>query len=758
MKKIIQFILLLLSISVSVQAANYDYLIVTTTKYTVAANRLKDWEASRGFKPYVMYMDNYNGWNYNSANITTEKIRAFYSNNNGMPAFLTIIGNDTDICPNKISPRVLLTNKGENSFVENNYHYRGVDEHGEKIYCIYGSVDDEWSGGIPIMTDNEFARQTSWSHDNSKSIPRGRISARTAQEAEDIIDKIIRYEWMPPTNPNYYSNALHMTLFQDINRENEVPNGKTNFQYFRKTEQLTQNVESVNGLGINVNRIYFADYMEPEKNITENYSPENYCPKYYYDGNNLPPIMRGCGSFWEKESHSIVDVVNNGVMYAMYNGGHGQVYGYSPTGKTNNQRFFNTIPDTDPNPDDATVTDLTNVNMPTFFYNFTCWTGTFVGGGRTDDVSRNYPRNCAAGHKIDRETGELLIDYTEYLNGGCMCENLLRMPGGAVGAYGFAQAGTTSFCQSDAINIMDELLSLNTNNDDTNNDKSVGKCLFTNHDDWHNLISMYFGDPSSHMFTQVPNCFHPTISKNGTTVNVNTNGVKKCIVTLNNLENPLAMKSDTLRGNATSISFTGVNYPYTITIKKHNYITYTGPDNLFIQNMTFNRARDVYGSTDIVAGKNVSSDYAQGNVTVSNAKVRFIAKHQITLKSGFSVKNNGKFTASVQHYTNPTGGVRRAIINNDVLAEEDIIDENDESEENRFAIYPNPSDGLFTISMEESDSPYTIEITDMTGRTVYTGNGNEQEVEIDLSGKAKGVYTVKVLTNKNVRCTQIMIK
>lgn len=734
MKKIIQFILLLLSISVSVQAANYDYLIVTTTKYTVAANRLQDWEASRGYKPYVMYMPS----KYGETALT--KLREFYSQN-GMPKFLMIIGCDTDLKPILIKPRERLANIGADSFVENNYRYRGIDsDTGERLYDIYGSVNNNWSLGIPIMTDNEFARQTTWSHNNSNSIPRGRISARTAQEAEDIIDKIIRYEWMPPTNPNYYSNALHMSLFQDIASESETPNGIANYVYFRTTEDLTQEVQSINGLGINVNRIYFADYKEPQKKIIEKYSPDVYCPnKYAYDfynqNNNqnryLPSFMRGCGSFWEQTSNDIVDVINNGIIYAMYNGGHGQVYGYSPTGEYTNQRFFNT----DPDPSVGKVTDLTNVNMPTFFYNFTCWTGTFAGGESIDNDA--YPRNKAAG------------DDKALLNGGCMCENLLRMPGGAVGAFGFAQAGSSTFCDTATPKIMNDLYKT---------DKSVGECLFKNHDDWHNLIGMYFGDPSSHMFTQVPRCIYPIISQSDTSVYVSTGGVSNCTIILNSLEDP----SNTSRmkvATGSSANFTGVNYPYTITVKKHNYITYTGPDNLFIQNMTFNRARDVYGSTDIVAGKNVSSDYAQGNVTVSGAKVRFIAKHQITLKSGFSVKNNSKFTASVQHYTCPTGGVRKAIINNDVLAdEEDIIDENGESEENRFAIYPNPSDGIFTISMEESDSPYTIEITDMTGRTVYTRNGDEQEVEIDLSGKAKGVYTVKVLTNKNVHCTQIMIK
>ena len=705
----------MLSISVSVQAANYDYLIVTTSKYTDAANRLKDWEASRGYKPYVIYMTSKYG------NTALTRIREFYSQN-GMPKFLMIIGCDTDLQPISISPRVRITNIGENSFVENNYRYRGIDSNGMRMYDIYGSVNNEWSLGIPIMTDNEFARQTTWSHNNSNSIPRGRISARTAQEAEDIIDKIIRYEWMPPTNSNYYSNALHMSLFQDISSGTENPDRKANYAYFKTTEDLTQQVQSVTGLGINVNRIYFADYMEPEKGISQ------YCPQKYSNGSNLPSIMNGCGSFWEQSSNDIVDVINNGIIYAMYNGGHGQVYGYTPTGKNTNQRFYNT----DPDPSVGKVTDLTNVDMPTFFYNFTCWTGTFVGGESIDNNA--YPRNKAAGND------------KALLNGGCMCENLLRMPGGAVGAYGFAQAGTTSFCDTDTRYIMNDLLGT---------DKSVGECLFRDHDDWHNLIGMYFGDPSSHMFTQVPRCIYPIISQSGTNVYVSTGGVSNCTIILNSLEDP-SNTSKMKVATGSNANFTGVNYPYTITVKKHNYITYTGPDNLFIQNMTFNRARDVYGSTDIIAGKNVSSDYAQGNVTISNTKTRFMAKHKVSLKAGFSVKNNGKFTASVEQYTCPTGNVRRAFINNDELADED--ESMDRNTRNRFGIYPNPSDGIFTISLGEIDMPYTIEIIDMMGKVIYTQSDDQKEVVIDLSDKKSGIYHVKVFTNDNLWSNQVIIK
>ncbi|MBO4531240.1 MAG: T9SS type A sorting domain-containing protein [Paludibacteraceae bacterium] len=723
MKKIIHTILLLLSISVYVHAANYDYLIVTTTKYTDAANRLKDWEASRGYKPYVMYLDTiHEGWQYTWTNRTTQKIREFYTKygyNNIQ--YLTIIGCDTDIMPPTISPQVYDGNSDTSKYV------KFTNSNGVNYYNIYGSIYNyrDWGAGIPIMTDNEFARNVSWNRGNTKSIPRGRISARTTQEAEEIIDKIIRYEWMPPTNQNCYTKALHMTLFQDYNND-----GKSSRNWFIPTENITMNAKNK---GINVNRIYFADYVD-EANSSVTRAPEkdengrNLNNSTYYEIN-----MSGKKAFWEKGPGDIINAVDNGIMYAMYNGGHGQVYGYTPNSWDHYQRFVNIDPNTNAK---VSVADLNNANAPTFFYNFTCWTGTFVGNGTLSD---SYPRNKACGD--NPSAGK----YTkELMNDGCMCENLLRMHGGAVGAFGFAQTGVSTFNESSASTVMNKFLTT---------EQSVGECIFkTNFDDWHNIISMYFGDPSSHMFTVAPKSFSPEITKSGTSVTVNAK-VANCTITLTNL----LTDATTIRNNCSSTTFTGVNYPYTVTIKKHNYITYTGPETLYIQNRTFSRAKDVYGNNEIIAGKNVSSSYTQGNVTNNGSKVRFIARNKVSLKSGFSVKNNGKFTASVTHYAPPSGNTRKSVISGDEfeIAEEEMMEQN---EETKFDIYPNPSDGQFTISLGAIEGPYNIEIIDIMGRVIYTKSDNKNEVNVDLSDKGSGVYHVKVYTNNKTWSSQVLIK
>jgi len=77
--------------------------------------------------------------------------------------------------------------------------------------------------------------------------------------------------------------------------------------------------------------------------------------------------------------------------------------------------------------------------------------------------------------------------------------------------------------------------------------------------------------------------------------------------------------------------------------------------------------------------------------------------------------------------------------------------------DNVFAIYPNPSNGVFNI-ITTSNSNSEIIISDVSGKVVYNNNTNLNNVSVDLSEVNKGIYIVKVTNETGVKVERIIIK
>ena len=60
---------------------------------------------------------------------------------------------------------------------------------------------------------------------------------------------------------------------------------------------------------------------------------------------------------------------------------------------------------------------------------------------------------------------------------------------------------------------------------------------------------------------------------------------------------------------------------------------------------------------------------------------------------------------------------------------------------NNFAVSPNPSDGVFTITAPSNIT--SIAVYDLLGKIVYTGDYNTKQVQIDLSTLPQGMYLLK---------------
>ena len=69
------------------------------------------------------------------------------------------------------------------------------------------------------------------------------------------------------------------------------------------------------------------------------------------------------------------------------------------------------------------------------------------------------------------------------------------------------------------------------------------------------------------------------------------------------------------------------------------------------------------------------------------------------------------------------------------------------------SIYPNPSNGLFTI---ETQARYEITITDISGKTIQQLTVNNEQLTIDLTANASGVYFLNISNNKFVKTVKII--
>jgi hypothetical protein len=65
---------------------------------------------------------------------------------------------------------------------------------------------------------------------------------------------------------------------------------------------------------------------------------------------------------------------------------------------------------------------------------------------------------------------------------------------------------------------------------------------------------------------------------------------------------------------------------------------------------------------------------------------------------------------------------------------------------NGLLIYPNPSNGEFTVELNNGASK-TIQVTDFTGKLVYTNTSSKDKVNVNISHLASGIYYIKIQSN-----------
>lgn len=651
----------------------YDYVIVTTPKYSAAAKKLSDWKNITGLRCTTLCKS----WETDSEVNTALRnlYDSQYSSYSKYPDYVTIIGDLEDV-------------PATYTYVE--FPDR-LDPNERKIY---------------FYTDFFFAN-TDEQYFNVE-IAKGRLSVSTQEEAMNFVNKIINYEKKPTTDPDFYNKAVLTTVFEDeqIYNNNKLIqdyNGRENNYFCYSSEYLYDKFTSVN---YNVDRVYTRT------------KASTYCPSKFGNGSSLPNDLYGCKDIWNGTSADLVNSINDGRSLAIYNG-HGNYQGWWNIG-------FNV----------NSVKSLKNGDKLPVMFGFCCQSGMF-----------NIP-----------------VCFTEAVT--------RKADGGAVGAAGFSQYGWTIFqdymAQGTGMALFDNI--------DNERHYAVGDIIEIskryllnaynssnkNYIMYMYGVSHYFGDPSMEIWTNEPMCLTPTITRSGTSITVNTNGVKNCKVTLCSISGmgDEYYNTYTFTGSETSHTFTNVSKSCYVTVRKHNYIPYVGVS--YIQNVTITDNMSLKGK-DIYAGKNVASSLTQGNVVIKSGATSLTASSSIHMKKGFYVNKGAKFSAKKQADDCDYNGTESELRSKTIYKEfepdlTDVDDALSENVEDNIIMYPNPTDGALYIRCNDEQSIQDVTVMNADGSVMIEKIGDGSEMELNLTLLKRGIYFVKVVTDEGTAVKKVVLK
>ena len=75
-----------------------------------------------------------------------------------------------------------------------------------------------------------------------------------------------------------------------------------------------------------------------------------------------------------------------------------------------------------------------------------------------------------------------------------------------------------------------------------------------------------------------------------------------------------------------------------------------------------------------------------------------------------------------------------------------------------FNAYPNPVSHILNIDLTNEEAISTLQITDMTGRTVYHSEEISKAMSIDVTGLESGPYQIELrLSNGLVKTERIIV-
>jgi hypothetical protein len=151
------------------------------------------------------------------------------------------------------------------------------------------------------------------------------------------------------------------------------------------------------------------------------------------------------------------------------------------------------------------------------------------------------------------------------------------------------------------------------------------------------------------------------------------------------------------------------------------------------------------------------------NITIyDNASATFIAGQSIRFLPGFHAQSGSYVSA----YITTDGlfcdmlpqSLAQNVYEPEVL-EKSVILENDELPliSQGLKVYPNPTNGMVTVEMENFGDQKLLEIVNITGQTVFKQITNENKINIDISAFNKGLYIINCSDRQTNKAQRVVL-
>lgn len=426
--------------------------------------------------------------------------------------------------------------------------------------------------------------------DYTPEISRGRIPVNSNEEATVVFNKIITYEQYPITDSNFYKKGVHCAYFQDHSPKDNYADRR-----FAQTSEEVRNYMLY--VGKDVERIYYA---------SPNVTPQYWSNGNYSFGEEIPSELQKPAFAWDGDYNDIKTAIDEGCFYVLQRD-HGSSIGWGDPAFNINH-----------------VNTLNNGDKLPIIFSMSCQTGKF-----------DSPSNCFAEAFLKKENGGCVgiiaaseISFsgyndvlTETMFDAIWPDSILRIK---------MKTGTDNrMINPEPVYELGRILDLGLNYMDEVDPNiasiSTHGCQYT-----HKLFH-YFGDPSMMIRTEVPQEFSPSIKRADGVISVNTN----CDGTRISFYTPSTNQVDSYVGQ--NISYSTTADSVIVCIDKHNYIPFIAhcDKNIYIQNDTINDER-YYVGENILVGKNVTTQKAQGEVLIQNATVK-LQGGEVTLHPGTTI-------------------------------------------------------------------------------------------------------------------------